>query len=91
MKHIMKTLFFIPIFMIQLISCYTPNQDYEIISNFQDYEIINQDEIRLEKIDLTKTFDNPWSIEILDSDDLLVSEKYGKITFVNHITKEIQL
>lgn len=91
MKHIMKTLFFIPIFMFQLISCYTPNQDYEIISNFQDYEIINQDEIRLEKIDLTKTFDNPWAIEILDSDDLLVSEKYGKITFVNHITKEHHL
>ena len=91
MKYIMKTLFFIPMFTFQLISCYTPNQNYEIISNFQDYEMINQDEIRLEKIDLTKTFDNPWAIEILDSNDFLVSEKYGEITFVNHITKEHHL
>ena len=48
---------------------------------------LSADEFKLEKI--VQGFDRPWSLTFLDNQNLLITEKSGKIKLINLNLKEI--
>ena len=56
--------------------------DISIIHDYREY-ITNESLIELEQIQLTNTFDNPWAIEFINDEMLIITEKEGKLSLVN--------
>ena len=54
--------------------------DYEqLISDHESYPIINSDDFILEKLEFDIKFDNPWAIKLIDDNQLIISEKNGRL------------
>ena len=62
--------------------------DYEqLISDHESYPIINSDDFILEKLEFDIKFDNPWSIKLIDDNQLIISEKNGRLSYINLVEK----
>ena len=56
--------------------------DISIIHDYREY-ITNESLIELEQIQLTNTFDNPWAMEFINDEMLIITEKEGELSLVN--------
>ena len=67
--------------------------DFEkLISDYENYSYINSNDFILERIDLDIKFNNPWALKFIDDDQLIISEKNGRLSYINldeKISKEI--
>ena len=64
-----------------------------LIRDYKTYEVSNEDDYNLKRIDLDRTFDNPWAIEFINDDELIITEKNGNLTYVDlstNSTKSIE-
>ena len=64
-----------------------------LIRDYKTYEVSNEDDYNLIRIDLDRTFDNPWAIEFINDDELIITEKNGNLTYVDlntNTTKSIE-
>ena len=69
------------------------NNYYEIISDYKNYSFIDEKNYSLEKVDLNTTFENPWAIEFIDDNQAIITEKKGRLVYVdfeNNTWKNIQ-
>lgn len=62
--------------------------DRSIIHDYRDY-VTNESVIKLEKIELTNTFDNPWSMEFINDEMVVITEKEGGLSLVNLNTYKV--
>ena len=65
----------------------------EIISDYKNYSIVDEKNYSLEKVDLNTTFENPWAIEFIDDNQAIITEKKGRLVYVdfeNNTWKNIQ-
>jgi len=53
-----------------------------IIRDYSNYRI-NETQIDVQQISLNNTFDNPWSIEFITDELLIITEKKGDLSLVN--------
>ena len=62
--------------------------DYEqLISDHESYPIINSDDFIIEKLEFDIKFDNPWAIKLIDDNQLIISEKNGRLSYINLVEK----
>ena len=61
----------------------TDESTNNIISNYQNYKLLDQTTIQLEKINLNIKFNNPWAIDFINDNELLISEKNGNLIYIN--------
>ena len=54
-----------------------------LIRDYKTYEVSNEVDYNLKRIDLDRTFDNPWAIEFINDDELIITEKNGNLTYVD--------
>ena len=79
---------FIPIYIIFLIGCspeIVENQviiNENIIDNYKDYEL-DESHTLLNKINLNKSFDSPWGFDFINDNEIVITEKNGKLSLVN--------
>ena len=79
---------FIPIYIIFLIGCspeIVENQviiNENIIDNYKDYEL-DESQTLLNKINLNKSFDDPWAFDFINDNEIVITEKNGKLSLVN--------
>ncbi len=79
---------FIPIYIIFLIGCspeIVENQviiNENIIDNYKDYEL-DESQTLLNKINLNKSFDSPWGFDFINDNEIVITEKNGKLSLVN--------
>ena len=59
-----------------------------IIKNYKEYEV-DESQITLSKIKLDKLFDNPWAIEFIDDNLIVVTEKNGKLSLVDLLNQRV--
>ena len=55
----------------------------EIISDYKNYSIVDEKNYSLEKVDLNITFENPWAIEFIDDNQAIITEKKGRLVYVD--------
>ena len=58
------------------------NKD-NLIRDYKNYIISDEDNYILKSIELDRTFENPWAIEFINDDELIISEKNGNLIYVN--------
>ena len=78
------------IFMIFLIFACDENIEIDtenIIDNFEEYNVLDDELINLEKIDIGKKLQNPWAIQFINENELLITEKEGILTYANLVKK----
>ena len=79
---------FIPIYIIFLIGCspeIAENQliiKENIIEDYKDYEI-DESQTILKKLNLNKSFDNPWGFDFINDNEIVITEKNGKLSLIN--------
>ena len=61
----------------------TDESTNNIISNYENYKLLDQTTIQLEKINLNINFNNPWAIDFINDNELLISEKNGNLIYSN--------
>ena len=59
-----------------------------IIKNYKEYKV-DESLIKLSKISLEKTFNNPWAIEFIDDNLIVVTEKNGKLSLVDLLNQRV--
>ena len=95
-----KSIFIVLVF-INLIGCFAQteteysnqnlinlNNEKTIIRDYKEYNI-DQSQIQLSKINLGKTFDNPWAIEFIDDNLIVLTEKNGKLSLVDLLNQRV--
>jgi len=79
---------FIPIYIIFLIGCSPEIVENPVIINeniiedYRDYEI-DESQTLLNKINLNKSFDDPWAFDFINDNEIVITEKNGKLSLVN--------
>ena len=79
---------FIPIYIIFLIGCSPEIVENPVIINeniiedYRDYEI-DESQTLLNKINLNKSFDSPWGFDFINDNEIVITEKNGKLSLVN--------
>ena len=58
---------------------YTEN----IIDNFEEYKVLEEELINLEKIDIGTKLNNPWALEFINDNEILITEKSGSLIYAN--------
>ncbi len=79
---------FIPIYIIFLIGCSPEIVENPVIINeniiedYRDYEI-DESQTLLNKINLNKSFEDPWAFDFINDNEIVITEKNGKLSLVN--------
>tara|TARA_Y100001936_G_scaffold26133_1_gene24156 strand:+ start:31 stop:1215 length:1185 start_codon:yes stop_codon:yes gene_type:complete len=55
----------------------------KLVRDYKTYEVSNEDDYNLKRIDLDRTFDNPWAIEFINDNELIITEKNGNLIYVD--------
>ena len=91
LKH-MKNNIIILLATIFILSCQQETEldtnDISIIHDYREY-LTNESLIELEKIQLTNTFDNPWAMEFINDELVVITEKEGSLSLVNLTTSKV--
>ena len=85
-------LFLVNIFILSLFfSCSQEiNEDNgSIIDNFNSYDVVNDSLFKLEEINIGSKLENPWAIQFINDNEIIVTEKRGNLIYVN-LNKNIQ-
>ena len=61
---------------------------YSIIRDYKEYKV-NESYVELSKMELDKTFDNPWAMEFIDDNLMVVTEKNGKLSLVDLVNQTV--
>ena len=59
-----------------------------IIKNYKEYKV-DESLVKLSKIKLDRTFDNPWAIEFINDNLMVITEKNGKLSLVNLVKETV--
>ena len=62
--------------------------EYSIIRDYKEYKV-NESYVELSKMELDKTFDNPWAMEFIDDNLMVVTEKNGKLSLVDLVNQTV--
>ena len=54
-----------------------------IIDNFEEYKVLEEESINLEKIDIGTKLNNPWALEFINDNEILITEKSGSLIYAN--------
>ena len=54
-----------------------------IIDNFEEYKVLEDELINLEKIDIGTKLNNPWALEFINDNEILITEKSGNLIYAN--------
>ena len=54
-----------------------------IIDNFEEYKVLEEESINLEKIDIGTKLNNPWALEFINDNEILITEKSGNLIYAN--------
>ena len=79
-------LFLINIFFLSLFFACSQeiNEDTEnIINNFNNYDVANDSLFKLEEIDIGAKLENPWAIQFINDNEIIVTEKRGNLIYAN--------
>ena len=81
----MKFKLIFTLFALLFVSCNEPieQQSESIIENYENYEIIDDRLINLSKLDIGTTLNNPWALEFINDNEILVTEKNGNLIYAN--------
>ena len=81
----MKFKLIFTLFALLFVSCNEPieQQSESIIENYENYEIIDDRLINLSKLDIGTTFNNPWALEFINDNEILITEKNGNLIYAN--------
>ncbi len=73
------------LFALLFVSCNEPieQQSESIIENYENYEIIDDKLINLSKLDIGTTLNNPWALEFINDNEILITEKNGNLIYAN--------
>ncbi len=84
----MNTKIFILIYVIFIIGCSPEIAENpiiineNIIDNYKDYEL-DESQILLKKINLNKSFDNPWGFDLINDEEIVITEKNGTLSLID--------
>tara|TARA_B100000941_G_C28508698_1_gene559084 strand:+ start:11633 stop:12769 length:1137 start_codon:yes stop_codon:yes gene_type:complete len=54
-----------------------------IIENYENYEVINSGLINLTRLDIGTQLNNPWGLEFINDNEILITEKNGNLIYAN--------
>ena len=54
-----------------------------IIDNFEEYKVLEEELINLEEIDIGTKLNNPWALEFINDNEILITEKSGNLIYAN--------
>ena len=54
-----------------------------IIDDFNDYTVMNDSIFNLEEIDIGTKLENPWAIQFINDDEIIITEKKGNLIYAN--------
>ena len=54
-----------------------------IIDDFNDYKVMNDSIFNLEEIDIGTKLENPWAIQFINDDEIIITEKKGNLIYAN--------
>ena len=60
----------------------TENEE-NIIDNFNSYDIANESLFILEEINIGTKLENPWAIQFINDNEIIVTEKRGNLIYAN--------
>ena len=68
-----------------LFACYQQNNESTetIIDDFNDYTVVNDSIFNLEEIDIGAKLENPWAIQFINDDEIIITEKKGNLIYAN--------
>ena len=79
-------LFLINIFFLSLFFACSQeiNENTEnIINNFNNYDVANDSLFKLEEINIGAKLENPWAIQFINDNEIIVTEKRGNLIYAN--------